>query len=85
MALAILLSTDEDQGDSSAVSSWIVGCPLDLRESTVRAVEVEPEGHPGLKTTAVIHTQGPTSEQAQLNQACRFRSRRTQTPLLPEG
>ena len=75
MALAILLSTDEDQGDSSTVSPWIVGCPLDLRDSTVRAVEVEPEDHSGLKTTAVIHTQGPISELTLPNQIPRFRFR----------
>ena len=75
MALAMLLSTDEDQGDSSAVSVWIVGCPLDLRESTVRAVEVEPEDHTGLKTTAVVHTQGPISELTMRNQIPRIRFR----------
>ena len=75
MALAILLSTDEDQGDSFYGFPWIVGCPLDLRESTVRVVEVEPEDHPRIKTTAAIHTRGPISELTLPNQIPRFRFR----------
>ena len=64
VALAVRSEGDEASQDDAVTLAGLPVAPLELRERADRATIVIPERHPGLKSTAWIHTKGQASKPA---------------------